>query len=181
VLLDRDGTLTVEKDYVLDSNEVKLNPGVLDGLRQLQALGLGMIVVTNQSPVGRGLLTLDRLEEIHDRLRALLAEGGIVLDDIYVCPHGPDDGCDCRKPRPGMALRAAADHRFDLARAFVVGDHARDLQMGRRVGAATILVRTGHGEDELANGAADLADHVAADLGEVAEIIRDAVLGEAGA
>jgi D-glycero-D-manno-heptose 1,7-bisphosphate phosphatase len=181
VILDRDGTINVEVDYVLDSSQIEMIPGAIEALRELQALGLGMVVVTNQSPIGRGLLTWERLDEIHERLRALLREGGVELDGIYVCPHEPADGCGCRKPEPGTALRAAEEHGFDLTEAFVVGDHVADMQMGRRVRATTILVRTGHGEEELVNGAGELADHVVADLREAAEIIRDAVASEARA
>lgn len=179
VILDRDGTINAEVGYVLDSDEMEMIPGAIEALRQLRALGLGLVVVTNQSPIGRGLLTRGRLDEIHERLRALLSDGGAELDGIYACPHAPQDGCDCRKPEPGLALQAAREHGFDPADAFVVGDHAADMQMGRRIGATTILVRTGHGEEELMNGAGDPADHVVADLREAVDIIRHAVVSEA--
>ncbi len=181
VLLDRDGTINAEVDYVLDPAELHLLPGALEGMRQLRDLELGIVVVTNQSPIGRGWVSWERMDEIHDRLRGLLQEGGVELDGIEVCPHEPDARCDCRKPEPGMALRAAAKHGIVLGQAFVVGDHAVDVQMGRRVGATTILVRTGHGEEELADGAGEWADHVVADLREAAGVIREAVLSEAPA
>ena len=101
------------------------------------------------------------------------------VDGFEVCPHAPDEGCECRKPATGMVLRAAAAHGFDPAEAFVVGDHKSDVEMGRRVGARTILVRTGHGEEELAEGAGEFADHVVADLKEAAAVIRNEVLAEA--
>jgi D-glycero-D-manno-heptose 1,7-bisphosphate phosphatase len=179
VILDRDGTINVEVGYVLDGGELELIPGAIEGLRGLRALGLGLVVATNQSPIGRGMLAPERLDAIHDRLRALLREGGVELEGIYVCPHAPEDGCGCRKPEPGLALRAAREHGFDPAEAFVVGDHAADMLMGRRIGATTILVRTGHGEEELMNGAGDHADHVVADLNEAAGVIRSAVATEA--
>jgi D-glycero-D-manno-heptose 1,7-bisphosphate phosphatase len=124
-------------------------------------------------------MTWKRLDEIHASMFDLLLEGGVSVDGVYVCPHTPDDGCECRKPRPGMARQAAAEHGFDLADAFVVGDHTADMQMGRAVGATTILLRTGHGEDELAAGAAEFADHVAADLPEAATVIGRLALGQA--
>jgi len=176
VLLDRDGTINVEKGYLLDPDELELVPGAIEALRELTSLGLGMVVVTNQSPLGRGLLTPDGLERIHDRLRELLHAEGVPLLGIYVCPHRPDDGCDCRKPAPGLALRAADEHGFDLRRAFVVGDHRSDVEMGRRVGATTILLRTGHGVEELERGAAAFADHVVDDLPAAAAVIGDLVL-----
>ncbi|MEW6060182.1 MAG: HAD-IIIA family hydrolase, partial [Actinomycetota bacterium] len=154
-------------------------PGAIEALRELRSLGLGLLVVTNQSPVGRGWITEDQLEAIHDRLRAMLRDGGVELDGIYVCPHRPEDGCDCRKPKPGLALRASEAHGFDPAEAFVVGDHMRDVEMGRRIGARSILLRTGHGREELERGADAFADHIVADLHEGAGIIREIVMAGA--
>lgn len=175
VLLDRDGTINREVGHLSFPGQVELIAGSLDALRELSSLGLGLIVVTNQADVGRGTLAPERLDEIHARLAELLAGGGVELDGIYSCPHRPDDGCGCRKPEPGLAFRAAADHGFELASAFVVGDHASDVGLGRRIGATTILVRTGHGSEEAANGAAAAADHVASDLKGAAAIISDIV------
>lgn len=176
VLVDRDGTINEERDYVLAPSHLRLIPGAAEALRDLRGLGLGVVIVTNQSPVGRGWITADELAEIHERLVDLLAEGGAGVDGIELCPHAPEDGCACRKPGTEMALRAAAEHDFDPAEAFVVGDHASDLEMGRRLGARTILVLTGHGRDALEGGADALADHVVADLRAAADVIRDEVL-----
>ena len=175
VLVDRDGTITDEVDYVLEPDQIRLIPGAARALRDLRELGLGIAVVTNQSPVGRGWLTMDRLDEINDRLEALLRAEGATVDGVYTCPHAPADGCDCRKPATGLALRAAAEHAFDPAEAFVVGDHRCDVELGRRIGATTILVLTGHGGQELET-ARPFADHVVADLAEAADIIRAQVL-----
>lgn len=179
VLLDRDGTINHEVEHLDHPDQVALIPGAAAALRDLRSAGLGLAVLTNQANVGRGLLTPDRLEEIHARLLELLAEEGVHIDGLYVCPHTPEDGCDCRKPRAGLALRAAADLGFRAADAFVVGDHAADVRLGRTIGAITILVRTGHGEDELATSAGALADHVVGDLSEAAGVILDIVLSEA--
>lgn len=179
VLVDRDGTINQEMDYVLEPDQLRLIPGAASALRELRDLGLGIVVVTNQSPIGRGWLTPEELDAIHEHLSALLAADGASVDGYYACPHAPDDGCDCRKPATGLALRAAAEHGFDLAEAFVVGDHAGDVEMGQRIGARTILVRTGHGPEELAK-AAPFADHVADDLAAAVAIIRDEVLAGAG-
>lgn len=176
VLVDRDGTINEERDYVLMPSQLRLIPRAADALRQLRRLGLGIVIVTNQSPVGRGWLTLEQLGEIHERLLDLLAEGGAGVDGIEFCPHAPDDGCLCRKPGTGMVLRAAAEHGFDPAEAFVVGDHASDLELGRRLGARTILVLTGRGRDAMADGADALADHVAPDLRAAADMIEAEVL-----
>jgi D-glycero-D-manno-heptose 1,7-bisphosphate phosphatase len=179
VLLDRDGTINHEVDHLDQPDQVTLIPGAAAALRDLRSAGLGLVVLTNQANVGRGLLPPDRLEEIHARLAALLSDEGVRLDGLYACAHAPEDECDCRKPRAGLALRAATDHGFRPADAFVVGDHAADMGLGRAIGAVTILVRTGHGEEELATGVGDQADHVVADLEEAAGVILDIVLSGA--
>jgi D-glycero-D-manno-heptose 1,7-bisphosphate phosphatase len=173
VLLDRDGTINEETGYVLRPDELRLIPGAGEALRDLRGLGLGLVVLTNQSPIGRGMLTVAELEEIHARLGELLAALGVRLDGIEFCPHRPDEGCSCRKPGTLMVERAAAALGFDPGEAWLVGDHGSDLRLGRAVGARTILVRTGHGEEELERGAGEDADHVVADLREAAAIIRD--------
>jgi D-glycero-D-manno-heptose 1,7-bisphosphate phosphatase len=170
-LIDRDGTINEERHHLATADEVALIPGSADALVRLRDdLGMGIVVVTNQAEVGRGNLDMSDLDRIHDRLRALLAEHGASVDAIEVCPHAPEEGCDCRKPQPGMALRAAGRLGFDPAEAVVVGDHAADLGMGRAIGATTILVRTGHGADAESD-AGDLADHVADDLDGAVAII----------
>lgn len=179
VLVDRDGTINQEVDHVLEPGQLRLIPGAAAALRELRELGLGIAVVTNQSPIGRGWLTPGELDAIHERLSEMLAAEGAAVDGYYACPHAPGEGCGCRKPETGLAERAAAEHGFDPAEAFVVGDHAGDVEMGRRVGARTILVRTGHGAEELAK-AAPFADHVVDDLAAAAAIIRDEVLAGAG-
>lgn len=179
VLLDRDGTINEEVGHLADPDGVRLIPGSLDAMRAMRELGLGIVIVTNQANVGRGLLPEEQLERVHARLLELLSAGGVHVDGIEVCPHRPEDACDCRKPNPGMALRAAETFGFELADSFVVGDHAGDMGLGRAVGATTILVRTGHGEAELANGAGADADAVVADLREAAGVIRERVLSGA--
>ena len=179
VLLDRDGTINEEIGYVLSPAELRLIPGAAEAIRDLRALGLGVVVVTNQSPVGRGWITEAELAAIHDRLRELLQASGADVDAIEHCPHRPEEDCSCRKPQTGMVDRAVADLGFDPSEAFVVGDHAGDMALGRAIGARTILVRTGHGEEEL-EAARDLADRVVADLPAAAAAIRDEVLTGAG-
>lgn len=173
-LVDRDGTINEERHHLAAAEDVALIPGSAAALAKLRDLGLGIVVVTNQAEVGRGNLELTELERIHGRLTALLADDGATVDAIEVCPHRPEDGCDCRKPKPGMALRAAARLGFDPDATVVIGDHLADLGMGRAIGATTILVRTGHGADAEAN-AGDLADHVADDLAGAVAIIAGLV------
>lgn len=145
VLLDRDGTINVERHYLSDPDQLELYPGVGLALARLKALGYGLVVVTNQSGIARGYFDLATLARIHDRLRALLADFDVGLDGIYLCPHGPDEDCACRKPLPGMVEQAVAELGFDPGRAIMIGDKAVDVELGHAVGAASVLVRTGHG------------------------------------
>lgn len=169
VLIDRDGTLNVEKNYLSDPDQLELYPGAGAALKRLQDAGFGIAVVTNQSGIARGYFDLDRLGQVHDRLRALLAAEGVTLDGIYLCPHGPDDDCRCRKPLPGMIEQAVAEHGFDPARAVMIGDKDADVELGKGVGAATILVRTGYGAKTETKGCR--ADHVVDDLPAAVEVI----------
>jgi D-glycero-D-manno-heptose 1,7-bisphosphate phosphatase len=145
VILDRDGTIIRECHYLSDPRQVELIPGSGSALLRLSEIGLGLVVATNQSQVGRGLFSKERLAAIHHRLEVLLEAEGVRLDGIYYCPHTPEDDCSCRKPEPGLVVRAAGELGFDPAVGFMVGDKACDIELGHRVGATTILVRTGHG------------------------------------
>lgn len=177
-VLDRDGTINVERDHLTDPTELELIPGSADAVRRLRdELDLGVIVVTNQAHVGRGLLPVPRLIAIHERLEELLAAEGARVDAILYCPHAPEDGCACRKPQPGLVLEAADRFGFDPSDTFVVGDHEADVAMGRTIGARTLLVLTGHGRDE-AGRAAAFADDVVPDLAAATDIIAGLVRKE---
>ena len=143
VFLDRDGTLNRDSGYVTTPDALVLFPGVVEALARLNRAGVRVVVITNQSGIARGLLDNSTLEQIHDRLRALLEAGGASLDAIYVCPHAPDEGCACRKPGTALAERAVADLGLDLSGAYMVGDQKRDMDMARGVGAKSLLVTTG--------------------------------------
>jgi D-glycero-D-manno-heptose 1,7-bisphosphate phosphatase len=167
VVLDRDGTINVDRHYLRDPSLVELLPGSAAALRKLNELGFRVVVVTNQSGVGRGLMTLADVEAVNRELQRMVEEEGGRLDAIYLCPHVPGEGCKCRKPGTGLLESAAIDLQFDPSRSFVVGDKCSDIEMGRRAGAATILI--------CAPGAAAVdesqPDFVAADLLEAANII----------
>lgn len=170
VILDRDGTMIVERHYLADPQHVELLQGAGNALRALQELGVGLVVMTNQSAIGRGLFDARRLEAIHQRLHELLGMEGVRLDGVYYCPHIPDDRCGCRKPKPGLMKRAAAELGFNPGQSVVIGDKLCDLELGRRVGATTVLVRTGYG-GQVEPAAGRLADYVVNGLSEAVPIM----------
>ena len=178
VVLDRDGTIIEERNYLSDPAQVALIPGAAAGLRELRRLGYGLVVITNQSGVGRGYFDENRLGQVHDRMRELLRSEDVWFDALYVCPHIPEDGCACRKPRVGLMRKAAQELSFELSESIVVGDKASDIEMGRQVGALTFLVRTGYGEKFAAEGSL-LVDHIVDDLAGVARVVAglDGVAG----
>lgn len=147
VLLDRDGTIIKECHYLSDPERVELLPGAAEGLLLMQEMGLGLVAVTNQSGIGRGFFDEIRLGEIHQRMRELLAAEGVFLESIYFCPHTPADDCRCRKPHKGLVEMAAKELEFNPEDSFVIGDKSCDIELGQRVGAKTILVRTGYGAE----------------------------------
>lgn len=171
VVLDRDGTLIVERHYLSDPEQVELIPGAAGGLRQLQERGLILVVITNQSGVGRGFFDRARLDLIHRRLEELLGAEEVHLDGIYVCPHTPEEDCRCRKPRIGLLERAASELGFDPRASFVIGDKVCDIELGRRVGAVTFLVRTGYGA-EVSGKPTVTPDYVVDDVWGAAQVIR---------
>jgi D-glycero-D-manno-heptose 1,7-bisphosphate phosphatase len=174
VFIDRDGTLTEEVGYVNHPSRLRLLPRAAEAIRRLNAAGVAAVVVTNQAGIARGYFSEDVLRTVHDALTAQLARAGARLDGLYACVHHPTEGvapyralCDCRKPGPGLLLRASRDLGLDLARSTIVGDKASDLVPGRAVGAATALVLTGYGlgEWEFRRSCFEVEpDHVAGDL-----------------
>jgi D-glycero-D-manno-heptose 1,7-bisphosphate phosphatase len=172
VFLDRDGTINREVHHLSEPAQLELLPGAAEGLRSLMARGCRLVVVSNQSPIGRGLFTEERLQEINARLASMLDAEGVEVAGWYWCPHLPDDGCSCRKPAPGLFLRARDELGVILENSWVVGDRLSDMQAGRQVGARTILVATGYGEGEYAlPGRPACVDHYVPTLREAADII----------
>jgi D-glycero-D-manno-heptose 1,7-bisphosphate phosphatase len=148
VFLDRDGTVIHDVGYPRDPALVRLMPGAAAALVELQRRGFALVVVSNQSGIGRGLITEEEARQVHERFVALLAEHGIRLDAVCYCPHTPEAGCACRKPAPGMLVHAADTLGIDLVRSFLVGDKASDIEAGRRAGCRTVLLTVGEEEDE---------------------------------
>jgi D-glycero-D-manno-heptose 1,7-bisphosphate phosphatase len=172
VVLDRDGTLIVEHNYLSDYRKVELLPGVATGLRQLTDLGFGLAVITNQSGIGRGYFDWDCVAQIHRRLEQLLEAEGIKLAGIYVCPHIPDEDCPCRKPQPQLLRQAAEELNFDPKDCFVIGDKPCDIELGQQMGATTLLVRTGYG-GEVEGEEPATPDYVVDDISEGAKVIQE--------
>ena len=151
IFLDRDGVLIENKpDYVRDWSQVKIIPEAIQALSLAAARPYKIVIVTNQSAVGRGLMPPATAEGINRRLVHLIHHRGGQVDGVYMCPHKPDDDCVCRKPRPGLLLQAARELSLDLQRSWMIGDAWSDLQAGQRAGVRhTILLKTGRGEEQL--------------------------------
>ena len=165
VFLDRDGTIMRDADYLADPNGVEIFEGASDALRRLKAAGFKIVIITNQSGIGRGYFTVEDYRAVEREVDRQIGPG--LIDATYFCPDLPDSGSPCRKPAPGMILEAQRDLGIDLGRSFMIGDKGIDAQCGRNAGVRTILVPTGF---EKRSGRSE-ADWEARDLQEAAEII----------
>ena len=177
VFFDRDGTLIQDPGYLNHPDQVRLLDGAAEALKGFQQMGYKTVVVSNQSGVARGIVTVEMLERIHDRLRELLAAQGASLDGIYYCPYHPDGvipeyrkDSDWRKPKPGMLLAAAREMDVDLARSWMIGDDHRDVEAGRNAGCKTILIRSI--PSEAGPSSASRPDYVAVNMKEAVNIIK---------
>ncbi|UHD18849.1 D-glycero-beta-D-manno-heptose 1,7-bisphosphate 7-phosphatase [Thiocapsa bogorovii] len=158
VILDRDGVINADSEHFVKSiDEWMPLPGSIDAIARLSHAGYRVAVATNQSGLARGLLTPADLDSMHRKLRDLLAEQGGRVEMIVYCPHGPDDGCDCRKPRPGMLQEIGRRLSVKLPGVPFVGDSLGDVLAARAAGADPWMVRTGKGEDTVAGGSSHLA------------------------
>ena len=150
VFLDRDGVICrYRPDYVKSWEAFEFLPGSLGALKELAALGRPVIVVSNQSCIGRGLVTRETVDDINRRMMETVGTHGGRIDEVYICPHHPDEGCSCRKPGTAMLIEAAMKFDIDLSRSWVVGDNSTDIYMGQKAGCRTVLVRTGLGETSM--------------------------------
>lgn len=177
VFLDRDGVINQDPvEFVTRPDELRLLPTSAQAIARFNALGVPVIVCSNQSGVAKGLYTLEDLQRISERLQEMLSEYNAHIDAFYYCPHDDSDGCDCRKPKPGLLLRAAREHRIALERSVFVGDSWRDIVAGRSAGVRTVLVLSGHVKPEMLDSPEmqnHPPDHVAPDLqGAVEWILR---------
>ncbi|MBN2437008.1 MAG: HAD family hydrolase [Deltaproteobacteria bacterium] len=190
VFLDRDGTINEEVGYIDRMEKLQLIPGAAEAIRLINQSGMKTVVITNQSGIARGFFDEEFVEKTHAYLRDILRAEGALIDAFYFCPHHPKEGraeylkiCDCRKPAPGMLLRAAKELRIDPNHSYMVGDTLWDIEAGVRAGTRGVLVRTGCGEESVAalaagpesrDGVTIFPAHIAADLREaVAWIMED--------
>lgn len=190
VFLDRDGTINVEAGYIRKLEDLNLMPGAGAAIKRLNDLGVPVVLATNQSGPARGYYPETWVHALHERLVSLLAAEGAHLDDIFYCPHLPDgtvpeytQDCRCRKPEPGMLEDAAAKHGYDLPLSYMVGDKSTDVDVGRRAGCRTVLLRSGYGE-QVISGTYQwqvAPDHVADTLVEaIAWVVADMAVAAGG-
>ena len=178
IFLDRDGTINVDKDYVYKVVDFEFEKGAVKGLKILQTLGYQLIIVTGQSGIGRGYYSEEDYHKFMDNLHLQLARHNIIIDGEYFCPHHPEKGigkykfdCKCRKPKTGMLEQAVKDFDIKLSLSWVIGDKTDDIEMGRRAGCKTILVKTGKaGKDGNYNVK---PNYVTENLEEAAKIIQN--------
>ncbi|MFQ6083893.1 MAG: D-glycero-alpha-D-manno-heptose-1,7-bisphosphate 7-phosphatase [Candidatus Aminicenantia bacterium] len=154
VFLDRDGTINEDVGYPSNFEQIKIFPFSFEAIRKINQAGLLAIVITNQSGIGRGLLTEENLKDIHQKMKEVFFQKKAFFDAIYYCPHyyNPEKSnqeCTCRKPLPGMALQAAKKFNIDLSRSYMIGDKVEDIVFGQNIGAKAILVLTGYGKVSL--------------------------------
>jgi D-glycero-D-manno-heptose 1,7-bisphosphate phosphatase len=167
VFVDRDGTIMEDADYCSDPKEVEIFPGVPESLRRLKSNGFKLIIITNQSGIGRGFFTIEQYRAVEAEVLRQLGDG--LIDASYFCPDVPGQHSSCRKPAPDMILQAAREHRIDLSRSFFIGDKEIDAECGRNAGVRTIRVQTGFQRDTTGS----IADWVASDFADAAKIILD--------
>lgn len=141
LFLDRDGTVIEDPGYLRDPDKVRLLPGAAEALAELQASGWKLIVVSNQSGVGRGLISAEEMDAVQQRFVEVMREGGVEFTAFYVCIHAPDEGCECRKPSAYFLHLAAKEHGIELSQSWMVGDREADILCGRAAGCSTVWLR----------------------------------------
>jgi D,D-heptose 1,7-bisphosphate phosphatase len=168
VFMDRDGTINEEVGYLSRLDQLKIYPRAIEAIRLVNSSGMKAVVISNQSGIARGYFTEEFVRSVHDRINELLRAEGVRIDGFYFCPHHPVHGsgiykrdCDCRKPKPGLLLQAAAEMNIDLARSYMIGDMLKDIEAGKKAGARGILVKTGYGSNIVRT---DMPAYIAEDI-----------------
>ena len=177
VFLDRDGVVNVDNGYVSHCDDFEFIEGVIEACQQIKAKGYQLVIITNQSGIGRGYYTEDQFMTLTEWMDWSLADKGVDLDGVYYCPHHPEHGigeykqaCQCRKPQPGMILSAKEHLSLDLSQCYLVGDKISDIEAGKNAGITTnILVRSGK---EITEQGEQLADHVVNTLADMIQLLK---------
>ena len=171
IFLDRDGVINKEVSYLSNPDDFEFIPGSIEALKILKQKGFLLIVITNQAGIARSYFTEKILKSIHDKMNSILKRNDVELDDIFFCPHHPNftGECDCRKPKPGMILKAKQKYNIDLQNSFMVGDTLIDIEAGLAAGCKTVLVLTGYGMEEKKNIGNIQPDHIFNNLYEFAK------------
>ncbi|HUQ67050.1 MAG TPA: HAD family hydrolase [Flavitalea sp.] len=177
VFLDKDGTIIPDVPYNIDTDKVTLSDGVIEGLQLLQSYGYLLVIVSNQSGIAHGYFTEEQLNKVREKINSMCSKMGIYLDGFYYCPHHPEGTvqgytthCECRKPHPGLLLKAAGDMDIDLSSSWMIGDILNDVEAGNRAGCKTILINNGN-ETEWQPGDTRIPEFFANDLSEAAKYI----------
>jgi histidinol-phosphate phosphatase family protein len=177
LFVDKDGTIIEDLPYNVDPAKIRFMPGVPEGLRLVHAAGYRIIVVTNQSGIARGYFTEEELAAASRRIAGMMAEAGVPLAGFYFCPHLPggvipgyDIACSCRKPQPGLIVRAAREHAIDVTRSWIAGDILNDVEAGHRAGCRAVMIDTGK-ETEWVLSRERLPDHIVPDFLAAARVI----------
>ncbi|UCE66943.1 MAG: HAD family hydrolase [Candidatus Zixiibacteriota bacterium] len=170
IFLDRDGVLIVERDFLMNTDDIEFYPETIKALAAIKNEYI-KIVVSNQSGIARGYFTSEDVERVNSEISEMLGGKGIFIDAFLFCPHGPEDECACRKPRPGMILEAAKKLNIDLKKSWIIGDKSSDIEAGKASGIRTVLVKTGYGGSEPGASNAN-PDFTASDIGEAIEYIN---------
>ena len=177
VFLDKDGTIIPDIPHNVDTSRIEMSEGVVEGLQLLQSHGYLLVIVSNQSGIAHGYFTVEQLDGVKEKINTLCSRIGIYLDGFYYCPHHPEASvsgykvnCECRKPQPGMLLKAAGDMDIDLSRSWMVGDILHDVEAGNRAGCKTVLIHNGN-EKQWEPGEHRMPEYFARDLSEAAKYI----------
>jgi D-glycero-D-manno-heptose 1,7-bisphosphate phosphatase len=175
LLLDLDGTIIVDKHYLSDYRKVELLPGAAEGLLKLKDLGIKFIIITNQSGLARRYFSKEDLFNIHKRVVEMLNDKGIQIEDLFFCPHHPDDNCQCRKPGTKLAEDAAQKYDFDFKKSFVIGDKKSDIILGNKIGAITFFIKSD--EQKIVMESDDsIPDFIVNNINDAALIIKSLLL-----
>ncbi len=164
VFLDRDGVISKDSaDHIKSWDEFHFLPNAKEAIKLLTDHGFHIVLITNQSVIARGMTTIEGLEFMHNNMKGEIEEYGGKIEKIYYCPHHPDEGCDCRKPKPGMLLRAIKENNIDPTKSFMVGDRMMDVEVGKKVGCKTVIIPSERGQMEMRESSIK-PDYVAKDL-----------------